>query len=80
VLLKGLYWGNALRKPWSICQVAMAAVSVVLAVWLLFKELNVPFRNVSAGWEFGTFWLGVYKSRVRRSKEPLVGVSYEKPT
>ena len=63
-----------------MCQVAIAAISVVLAVLLAFRELKVPLRNVSAGCEFGTFWPGVYRSKVRRSREPLVGVSYEKPT
>lgn len=75
MLLGELYCGNALRKVWSMCQVAIAAISVVLAVLLVFKELKVPFRNVSAGWEFGTLWLGVYRYDVRRSREPLVGVS-----
>jgi hypothetical protein len=40
----------------------------------------VPFKNVSAGWEFGSDWLGVYRSDVKRSREQFVGVSYEKPT
>jgi hypothetical protein len=54
---------------------AIAAISVVFAVLFVFRELNVPFMKVSAGWEFGRTWGGVYKFDVRRSREPLVGLS-----
>ena len=63
-----------------MCHIAIPAISVVLAVLLTFSELNVPFKNVSAGCESGRVCCGVYKSDVRRSREQLVGVSYENPT
>jgi hypothetical protein len=51
--------GKAPKNPWSICQIAMPAVSVVFAVLLIFNELKVPFKNVSAGCELGCTCSGV---------------------
>ncbi len=39
-----------------------------------------PFRKLSAGWPKGTPVGGYLKSPVKRFREPLVRVSYEKPT
>jgi hypothetical protein len=58
----------------------MPAISVVFAVLFAFNELKVPFKKLSAGCDFGSTCWGVYRLDVRRSREQLVGVSYENPT
>ena len=59
---------------------AMAHISVVLAVKSRFWELNVPLRNVPGGFDSGRSFGGIDTPPVRRSIEPFVGVSYENPT
>jgi len=75
LVLLGAYCGKAPRNPWSMCQIAIPANSVVFAVLFTFSELNVPFKKVFPDCELGRTWGGVYRFVVRRSREPLVGVS-----
>lgn len=71
----GLYSEKLPKKLCSMCQMAMAEISVVLAVKFGFCELKVPLRKVAAGCEAGSFSAGIDTLEVRRSSEPLVGVS-----
>jgi hypothetical protein len=54
---------------------AVAATTVVLAVFVAFRELNVPFKKVVGVLDFGTGMGGVDASPLIRSKDPFVGTS-----